>query len=74
MNIGDVKSAPTATRTLLFFVLDRPGVLNKIAMQIRRSMYNTDTITVCGSKQPGISRMTIVLKADRDDKIIQIIT
>jgi acetolactate synthase I/III small subunit len=56
---------PTATnaaamkrRAILAFMLDRPGVLNKIAMLIRRKMYNVETLTVCKTHQPGNSGMT----------------
>jgi acetolactate synthase-1/3 small subunit len=60
-------------RAILAFMLDRPGVLNKISMLIRRKMYNVDTLTVCATTQPGVSRMTITLREDRDDKMIQVI-
>ncbi len=60
-------------RALLLFMLDRPGVLNKISMLIRRKMYNVETLTVCGTIRPGISRMTITLYEDSDDKMLQVI-
>ncbi|MCB2170526.1 MAG: acetolactate synthase small subunit [Deltaproteobacteria bacterium] len=60
-------------RAILTFMLDRPGVLNKIAMLIRRKMYNVETLTVCKTNQPGTSRMTITLREDSDDKMRQVI-
>ena len=60
-------------RAILIFVLNRSGVLNKIAMLIRRKMHNVDTITACATQQPGISRMTITLREDNDDKTLQMI-
>jgi len=60
-------------RAILAFMLDRPGVLNKIAMLIRRKMYNVETLTVCKTNQPGTSRMTITLREDSDDKMRQVI-
>jgi acetolactate synthase-1/3 small subunit len=60
-------------RAILAFMLDRPGVLNKIAMLIRRKMYNVETLTVCKTTQPGTSRMTITLREDSDDKMLQVI-
>jgi acetolactate synthase-1/3 small subunit len=60
-------------RAILAFMLDRPGVLNKVSMLIRKKMYNVDTLTVCSSRVPGISRMTITLREDDDKKIEQII-
>ena len=60
-------------RTILAFMLDRPGVLNKVSMLIRRKMYNVDTLTVCSSRVTGISRMTITLQEDKEALVIQII-
>jgi acetolactate synthase-1/3 small subunit len=60
-------------RAMLVFVLNRPGVLNKIAMLIRRKMYNVETITACRTDRPGISRITLTLREDSDDKMIQVI-
>lgn len=66
-------SAPMKRRAILTFMLDRPGVLNKIAMLIRRKMYNVETLTVCKTNQPGTSRMTITLREDSDEKMRQVI-
>jgi acetolactate synthase-1/3 small subunit len=60
-------------RAILAFMLDRSGVLNKISMLIRRKMINVDTITACPTQQPGISRMTLTLREDSDDKALQLI-
>jgi acetolactate synthase-1/3 small subunit len=60
-------------RAILAFMLDRPGVLNKIAMLIRRKMYNVETLTVCKTNPPGTSRMTITLREDSDEKMRQVI-
>jgi acetolactate synthase-1/3 small subunit len=60
-------------RAILVFMLNRPGVLNKISMLIRRKMYNVDTLTVCATHRPGISRMTLTLREDDDDRTIQVI-
>ena len=60
-------------RAILAFMLDRPGVLNKVSMLIRKKMYNVDTLTVCSSRVPGISRMTITLKEDDIAKVTQVI-
>ena len=68
-----VTATQTKRRAILIFTLDRSGVLNKIAMLIRRKMQNVDTITACATLQPGISRMTITLREDSDDKTLQII-
>lgn len=60
-------------RAILSFVLNRAGVLNKISMLIRRKMYNVETLTVCATLQPGISRMTLTLREESDAKAQQII-
>ena len=66
-------TSPMRRRAILAFMLDRPGVLNKIAMLIRRKMYNVETLTVCKTDQPGVSRMTITLREDSDDKMQQVV-
>ena len=68
-----VTVAQTKRRAILIFMLNRSGVLNKIAMLIRRKMQNVDTITACATRQPGISRMTITLREDSDDRMLQVI-
>jgi acetolactate synthase-1/3 small subunit len=68
-----VTATQTKRRAILIFTLNRSGVLNKIAMLIRRKMHNVDTITACATLQPGISRTTITLREDSDDKAIQVI-
>jgi len=54
-------------------MLDRSGVLNKVFMLIRRKMINVDTVTACATQQPGISRITLTLREDSDDKALQLI-
>jgi acetolactate synthase-1/3 small subunit len=60
-------------RAMLIFTLNRPGVLNKITMLIRRKMYNVETITACKTDQPGVSRITLTLREDCDAKMLQVI-
>jgi acetolactate synthase-1/3 small subunit len=66
-------TAQTKRRAILSFMLDRSGVLNKVFMLIRRKMINVDTITACATQQPGISRMTLTLREDSDDKALQLV-
>ena len=66
-------TAQTKRRAILSFMLDRSGVLNKVSMLIRRKMINVDTITACATQQPGISRMTLTLREDSDDKALQLV-
>jgi acetolactate synthase I/III small subunit len=58
---------------ILAFMLDRPGVLNKISGLMRRKMYNIDTLTVCETEKKGISRMTIALKCEEGEGVQHII-
>ncbi len=60
-------------RAILAYMQDRPGVLNKVSMLIRRKMYNVDTITVCKTRTPGISRMSLTLREDSDEKMVQVV-
>jgi acetolactate synthase-1/3 small subunit len=66
-------TAQTKRRAILSFMLDRSGVLNKVFMLIRRKMINVDTITACATQQPGISRITLTLREDSDDKALQLV-
>ena len=60
-------------RAILAYMQNRPGVLNKVSMLIRRKMYNVDTITVCKTRTPGISRMSLTLREDSDEKMLQVV-
>ena len=60
-------------RAILAFMQNRPGVLNKVSMLIRRKMYNVETITACSTQTPGISRMILTLREDSDDKMRQVV-
>ena len=60
-------------RAILAYMQNRPGVLNKVSMLIRRKMYNVDTITVCRTRTPGISRMSLTLREDSDKKMLQVV-
>ena len=60
-------------RAILAYMQDRPGVLNKVSMLIRRKMYNVETITACATRTPEISRMTLTLREDSDTKMRQVL-
>lgn len=51
-------------RTLVVYVEDKPGVLNRVASLFRRRAFNIESLTVGHTEQPGVSRMTIVVRAD----------
>jgi len=52
-----------AKHTLIAYVEDVPGVLNRIASLFRRRNFNIDSLTVGNTEQPGVSRMTVVVDA-----------
>lgn len=54
----------TMLSTLVVYVEDTPGVLNRVASLFRRRAYNIDSLTVGHTEVPGVSRMTVVVEAD----------
>jgi acetolactate synthase-1/3 small subunit len=50
-----------AKHTLIAYVEDVPGVLNRVASLFRRRNFNIDSLTVGRTEQPGVSRMTVVV-------------
>jgi acetolactate synthase-1/3 small subunit len=50
--------------TLIAWMRDKPGVLNRVAGMIRRRNFNIDSLQVGHSETPGISRMTFVVDGD----------
>ena len=51
-----------AKHTLIAYVEDVPGVLNRVASLFRRRNFNIDSLTVGGTDQPGVSRLTVVVE------------
>ena len=47
--------------TLIAYVEDVPGVLNRVSSLFRRRNFNIDSLAVGRTEQPGISRMTVVV-------------
>ena len=45
-------------------VMDRPGVLNRVASLMRARNFNIDSLAVSRTDQEGLSRMTITLHGD----------
>ena len=50
--------------TMIAWMEDKPGVLNRVAGLFRRRSFNIESLTVGHSEAPGISRMTFVVDAD----------
>ncbi len=54
----------TRRHTLIAIVLDKPGVLNRVASLMRARNFNIDSLAVSHTDQPDTSRMTITLRGD----------
>jgi acetolactate synthase I/III small subunit len=51
--------------TFIVHAEDRPGVLTRVAEVFRRRAFNIESLTVGHTADPGTSRMSIVVDADR---------
>jgi acetolactate synthase-1/3 small subunit len=49
---------------LVAIVLNKPGVLNRVASLMRARNFNIETLAVSHTDQPQVSRMTITLRGD----------
>lgn len=58
--------------TMIAWMEDKPGVLNRVAGLFRRRNFNIESLAVGHSETPGISRMTFVaLGTERDMRQIE---
>src|ERR1700731_2556472 len=55
--------------TFVVYVENKPGVLTRVASLFRRRAFNIDSLTVGRTEKPEVSRMTIVVDADRDQTL-----
>src|ERR1700732_2430573 len=55
--------------TFVVYVENKPGVLTRVASLFRRRAFNIDSLTVGRTEKPEVSRMTIVVDADRDQAL-----
>jgi acetolactate synthase-1/3 small subunit len=55
--------------TYVVYVENKPGVLARVASSFRRRAFNIDSLTVGRTEKPEVSRMTIVVDADRDQAL-----
>ena len=58
--------------TLVAWMRDKPGVLNRVSGMLRRRNFNIDSLQVGHSETPGISRMTFVVDGN-DHMVDQVI-
>jgi acetolactate synthase I/III small subunit len=52
--------------TLVVYVENKPGVLNRVVSLFRRRSFNIDSLTVGRTENTDVSRMTMVVEADDD--------
>ncbi len=52
-------------QTLVAYVEDKPGVLNRVASLFRRRDFNIESLNVGKTSQPGVSRLTIVMRGGK---------
>jgi acetolactate synthase-1/3 small subunit len=55
-----------SAQTLVAYLEDRPGALNRVVSLFRRRGFNIESLTVGRTERPGISRVTVVVQADED--------
>ncbi|HEY4883540.1 MAG TPA: acetolactate synthase small subunit [Myxococcales bacterium] len=53
-------------QTLIAYVEDQPGTLNRIVSLFRRRGFNIESLTVGRTEREGVSRITVVVRADDD--------
>lgn len=58
------------TPVLSVLVHNKPGVLNRITALFMRKGFNIQSLTVCITENPEISRMTIVM-SDMDEAALE---
>ncbi len=57
-------AAETPLQTLVAYLEDKPGVLNRVTSLFRRRDFNIESLNVGKTNQPGVSRLTIVMQGD----------
>ena len=51
-------------QTLIAYVENKPGVLNRVSSLFRRRAFNIESLTVGHTETAGVSRMTVVVDTD----------
>jgi acetolactate synthase-1/3 small subunit len=65
--IDRTNTASNAPHVLVALVENKPGVLTRVASLFRRRGFNIESLTVGHTDSPEISRMTIVVDANKTD-------
>ncbi|MBX7234613.1 MAG: acetolactate synthase small subunit [Caldilineales bacterium] len=64
MNGTDSSSKGYSKHTVVAWLEDKPGVLNRVVGLFRRRGFNIESLSVGHSETPGISRLTFVVNGD----------
>ncbi|NOZ71253.1 MAG: acetolactate synthase small subunit [Chloroflexi bacterium] len=64
MSNHSVRNDRTDRHTVIAWLEDKPGVLNRVIGLFRRRNFNIESLTVGHSETPGISRLTFVVNGD----------
>ena len=59
-------------QTLILFMQDEPGVLNRISNLVRRRNFNIESIVAGRTEIDGITRMTLVVNEPNEAKRINV--
>jgi acetolactate synthase I/III small subunit len=59
--------SPTKRHTIIAWLEDKPGVLNRVTGLFGRRNFNIESLTVGHSETPGVSRMTFVARGSSRD-------
>jgi len=59
-----MSEAEIKRHTMIAWMEDKPGVLNRVAGLFRRRNFNIESLAVGHSEKPGISRMTFVARGN----------
>ncbi|NUQ36350.1 MAG: acetolactate synthase small subunit [Caldilineales bacterium] len=65
---SEIQQNGTHKHTVVAWLEDKPGVLNRVVGLFRRRGFNIESLTVGHSETPGISRLTFVV--DGDDRMV----
>lgn len=66
------QDASTVRHTISVLVENRPGVLARVSGLFARRGFNIDSLAVCATEDPEVSRMTVVTRGD-DGQLLQIV-
>ena len=59
--------------TIIAYVEDKPGVLNRVASLFRRRAFNIESLAVGVTEVPGLSRITVVVDVEgHEPKVLRL--